>query len=299
MTVRGTLQVTTPEGVPLGFVPAGVGPRAVAFFVDLLVLLLLTAPFSLLATWAYQKDLEWGRHVAALVQAILFVGSSFYFAIAELRGRGRTFGKRLLRIRTIDAAGGRLDPSALFIRNLTRFIELFLPLALLGAGLVSFEGSWTILVYVFVAGAWWLYPLVDSRSRRIGDLFGGTIVVRAPRPALLEDLLESAEESAAPVTFANVFTNEELDLYGIRELQTLEHLLRGRGIPAETARSVRRAVLRKMRRSAREVRGGDEQFLRDLYAQLRPRLERHLELGDRRERKKAGRLGDSDSARES
>ena len=62
---------------------------------------------------------------------ISFLLRSFYFTFFELRWKGATPGKRSLGLRVIDAHGGALSSDAVLVRNLTREVEVFLPLAAL------------------------------------------------------------------------------------------------------------------------------------------------------------------------
>src|SRR5205823_10837025 len=72
--------------------------------------------------------------------------------------------------------------------------------------------------------------LLNRDRLRVGDLIAGTIVVRSPRERLLPDLATSAPAPAGAAAAARVpdvaFTREQLELYGIKELQVLEDLLR-------------------------------------------------------------------------
>jgi uncharacterized RDD family membrane protein YckC len=148
-----------------------------------------------------------------------FLLRTFYFTWFECRPAGATPGKRLLGLRVIDAHGGTLTPEAVFTRNFMREIELFAPLALaLGpeAVLPGHPG------WVRLAGSAWLFvfsamPLFNRDRLRVGDLVAGTLVVRAPRAVLLEDL--SAAPARGPRASAPLaFSPAQLDLYGIREL---------------------------------------------------------------------------------
>lgn len=296
-SLTSLLRVETPEAIELDFEIADVGLRFAAFLIDLLLWFVVLTPLFVVMLWLFDEDNPAATHLAALIFVFIFAGSSMYFAAAEVHGRGRTIGKRICRIRTIDRQGYPLEIAALFMRNLTRSLELFFPYFLSALGFVSLDSAVQSLVYWGFVLVWYAYPLVDRKHRRIGDFLAGTVVVKMPRPGMKADLLEkqlrraTTEEGEAP-HFMNEFTAEELDLYGIHELQTLERLLRGKTLEADSARDIRRVILRKMRRPTNQHRGSARQFLEDLYAQLRPRLEQHMSLGDRRERKQVGRLGD-------
>ena len=73
--------------------------------------------------------------VEQAVQIILFFSLSIAYRVAsEWYWRGQTIGKKLLRLRVIDAQGFRLHFSQIVIRNLLRFVDA-LPLCYLVGGI--------------------------------------------------------------------------------------------------------------------------------------------------------------------
>ncbi|HEY3742966.1 MAG TPA: RDD family protein, partial [Bryobacteraceae bacterium] len=88
---------------------------------------------------------------------VLFVIASVYPMACEWFWRGQTVGKRLFRLRVIDATGLRLEPSQVIIRNLLRYVDV-LPICYLVGCVTS---------------------LLTQRMQRLGDLAAGTVVVRS------------------------------------------------------------------------------------------------------------------------
>jgi uncharacterized RDD family membrane protein YckC len=271
-------EVVTPEGVPLRFALALAGDRLGAFALDLLlvggIVAAILLPLALLAA----RGVLGSDLVAAAAVLAVFLVRTFYFAFFELAWQGQTPGKRRLRIRAVDARGGPLAPEAVIARNLTRELELFLPLAALFAPEALFPGApgWSRLaatLWMLVLG---FLPLLNRDRLRVGDLVAGTLVVRTPDAILLEDLAaERAREALG-------FTDEQLDVYGVYELQVLEDVLRRRGQAGheDAVRTVADKVREKIGWSAGPV--PDEAFLEAFYAALRARLERRLLFGKRR-----------------
>lgn len=271
-------EVVTPEGVPIRFVVALAGDRLGAFLLDLLliaaIVLAIVLPLALLAG----KGLMEGDLVSAIAILAIFLVRSFYFVFFELSWQGQTPGKRRLRIRAVEARGGPLTAEAIIARNLTRELELFLPLVALFAPSQLFPGApgWAVLATM----AWMLLfgflPLFNRDRLRVGDLVAGTVVVRTPDAVLLQDL--SGARGPEPLSF----TDEQLDVYGEYELHVLEGVLRG-GAQAGHADAVRTVAAK-----VREKIGWDgppspdEPFLDAFYAALRGRLERRLLFGKRR-----------------
>lgn len=271
-------EVVTPEGVPIRFEVALAGDRMGAFLFDVMIigviLLAIVVPLAFLAG----KGLMEGDLVLAIAVLAIFLVRTFYFVFFELAWQGQTPGKRRLKIRAVEGRGGPLTAEAIIARNLTRELELFLPMAALFAPSLLFPGApgWAVLATL----AWMLLfgflPLFNRDRLRVGDLVAGTVVVRTPDAVLLHDL------SSAPAAEAVVFTDEQLDVYGEYELHVLEGVLRGRGKAGhfDAVRTVAAKVREKIGWEGAPV--ADEPFLDAFYGALRGRLERRLLFGRRR-----------------
>ncbi len=150
------LTIRTPEGIEFALPLAGPVSRMVALVVDLAVVLTIgkvaqqiLAPLGFLG-----KDFS-----DAILVLAYFVISLAYMGVAEWLWRGQTVGKRLMRLRVVDAGGLRLEPSQVIVRNLLRFLDALPALYLLGG----------------------ITCLVSRHRQRLGDLAAGTVVIRAPK----------------------------------------------------------------------------------------------------------------------
>ena len=277
-------EILTPEGVPLRFAVARAGDRLGAFIIDCTFIVgasLVLAVAGVLLTAATR-----GVGLAVGILAF-FLLRCFYFPWFECAWHGATPGKRLLGLRVIDSHGGTLTPEAVFARNLMREIELFLPLVALMAPEQLLPGvpAWMRFLAFGWVFACALLPLFNRDGLRVGDLVAGTLVVLAPRALLREDLSASrlGGQEAAPL-----FSDEQLDLYGIRELQVLESLLREGSTRAEAIEAVAATIQKKIGWQGEALDPGE--FLRRFYTAQRARLEHRMVLGERRESKRSGRL---------
>jgi len=294
-------RVTTPEGVSLPFLVARAGDRANAFAIDLAVILggtLAAVALGMFIAGSGAPGL--GISLALLASFLL---RNAYFIACEIRWSGRTVGKRKLGLRVISRDGGPLTAEAVLARNLTRDLEFFLPVtALLAPRVVMSEGpGWAVL-----AGLVWLFvfaflPLFGRDRLRCGDMVAGTLVVEEPAAALLPDLAvrpeprpapAGAEPAAAPAPApaeAAVFTREQLDLYGVRELQVLEDVLRRwyeGSLGGDILADVRRRIEKKLGWEAAERQLADLDFLEAFYRAQRARLEQKKLFGQHLERKR-------------
>jgi uncharacterized RDD family membrane protein YckC len=324
--------VTTPEGVPLPFTVASGGERFYAFALDFLIIVLGT-----IATWiACVAVAIGGLRGLGLAVGLLasFALRNAYFIVCEARWGGRTAGKRAARLRVIARDGGPLTAEAVLARNLTRELEVFLPLSVLvfGRALAPELPGWALLAATLWLFVFALLPLASRERLRCGDLVAGTLVVRAPAAVLLPDLAAvdgnagntggagagfrgspspraagEARPAAAPAAVAApgglpapsaapgggepeiAFTREQLDIYGIHELQVLEEVLR-RDAESAIGKEVVEEVAEKIKV---KIGWPDERwqvptvpFLRAFYRAQRARLEQKLLFGERQERKR-------------
>lgn len=268
----------TPEGVDLNIELGTAGARAGAFLLDgvlmLAVLILATIAIGLMA-FASRSILVVGLWIVGF-----FILRNGWFTLFEMGARGATPGKRIVGLRVVARDGARLTGGAVIARNAMREIELFLPLSYFFASLgAMFTGGDVLLPLLALAWSmiFLFFPLFNRDRLRVGDLLAGTWVVHRARAQLGHDLAASAAQSTRP---RRVFTDAQLDLYGIYELQTLEEVLRGGYTDAIV--TVAAAIRRK---GDMPDDGDDYGFLSDYYAALCGRLERGMMVGLRREDK--------------
>jgi uncharacterized RDD family membrane protein YckC len=275
--------VRTPEGISVPFEVAPLGDRVKAFLIDFFLLVL--GSVLIWGLGLLSLSVGWlGIGVALLANFILW---NLYFILCEVNWGGRTVGKRVARLRVISRDGSPLTAESVFARNLMRDIEIFLPMAALLApqALIPEAPGWAGLVALG-----WLFifagmPLFNKDRLRCGDMIAGTLVVRAPVPVLLPDLAD-----ARPQKQEIVFTREQLDIYGIHELQVLEDLLHRAAegtLEYRILEDVGDKIKRKVGWPQERWNVPTRAFLEAFYAAQRGRLEQRLLFGERRERKSA------------
>jgi uncharacterized RDD family membrane protein YckC len=269
-------RIVTPEGIPLRIEIARAGDRAGAFLLDFLIMAVAIIALVLLAGAATGWEEGWGLAFALLA---IFLVRSFYFIWFEIRWQGRTPGKRAVGTRVMDAAGGPLRSEAVVVRNLMRELELWLPVTFLFVPHLVWPEApgWARLLFSVWAFVFLLMPLFNRSRLRVGDMVAGTMVVVAPRAVLLPDLGATAAEPTC------AFTDEQLSIYGIYELQVLEDLLRRTDAGRRDAFAAVEKQIRKKIRFEGDVK--TERFLREFYQALRARLERKMLLGKRKKDK--------------
>jgi uncharacterized RDD family membrane protein YckC len=282
-----TREIITPEGVPINFVLAGAGDRVAAFLIDMSIQIGALVGIGLLLGLAGAGN----DFVKPFVIILAFMILNFYFAFFEVRWQGQTPGKRKIGIRVIDSRGGQLDTNAVLARNLVRELEVWTPLRFLLLNRMVWPDApgWALLL----AGMWtfvFLFmPLFNKDKLRVGDLVGGTRVVVQPKTVLLPDLVAAAAMSLQMKAQAKptyTFTDEQLGVYGIYELQVLEAVLRQDPSTLgylEATATVCDKIREKIRYPGRVT--DSERFLKDFYVAQRAHLEQKVLFGQRKEDK--------------
>ena len=149
------LVVATPERVSFGYQVAGLGTRAIAQLLDLLIVFGILVALSLAAGGASAFT---GN--ALVGELILIIGGFItvfgYFWASEAMWSGQTLGKKAFRLRAVGDRGEPLTFLQAGIRNIVRIVD-FLPYGY-GVGVVVL--------------------FINGKGKRLGDLAAGTIVVK-------------------------------------------------------------------------------------------------------------------------
>jgi uncharacterized RDD family membrane protein YckC len=271
---RPKRRLISPEGVALDVDIATHGERLTAFVIDFVFWQVATILLymGLVALVLEHVSLSVGT---TIILFLAFLLRNLYFIHFELVAQGATPGKRIVGLKVIDRNGGPLLPAAVVTRNLTREIEVFLPLSLfaqLGAAGRGFN-FWTEATYLGWVVLVSCLPFFNRDHLRAGDLIAGTMVISVSRRVLLGDLVEAV----APYRF----TRKQLEAYGAFELQVLEELLRRPAAIETTAvlREVTTKVCNRIGWSDPVPLDNARAFLQAFYTAERGHLEREQLFG--------------------
>lgn len=200
--MNSELKIQTPEGITFSFQLAGPILRCLAWIVDLLVIAVISQGLGTLGRIAGVISPDVAMAVATIAYFVVSIG---YGVATEWAWRGQTIGKRLLRLRVMDAQGLRLQFHQVLLRNLLRFVDMLPGLYLVGG----------------------LACLVSRRAQRLGDLAANTVVVHGAKYS----------EPDLDQLLAGKFNS-------LRQFPHLEARLRQRVSPAE-ARLALQALVRR------------------------------------------------------
>ncbi|MEW6364856.1 MAG: RDD family protein [Acidobacteriota bacterium] len=151
-----TLTITTPEGISFSMPLAGPISRFLAWCIDCACVVLLGTAVGVLVSLLSIVSGDVAQALGVIGYFVLSIG---YRIFLEWKWRGRTLGKRLLRLRVIDVQGMPLQLNQVIIRNLLRAVDS-LPLFYVVGGVAC---------------------LLSARSQRLGDLAANSAVIRQPR----------------------------------------------------------------------------------------------------------------------
>jgi uncharacterized RDD family membrane protein YckC len=144
---------------------AGLGMRAAALFIDLLVFCAVFFPVTRLlkGVWLMgASDHRWGGGMFItdpLCMGFLIVMLGYFVLLEGLAGC--TIGKRAVNIRVVGVGGGRPGLARSLVRNLLRVVDGLPVLGIVGAILI----------------------ITSQERARFGDRVAGTRVVKGPKAA--------------------------------------------------------------------------------------------------------------------
>ncbi len=149
------LIVATPERVSFDYQVAGLGTRAIAQVIDLLILSAVEVAVLFFAFAA--GSVTNSSTVSFLIIIVLsFINVFGYFWVSEALWSGQTLGKKAFRLRAVGERGEPLTFMQAGIRNIVRIVD-FLPYGY-GVGMIVL--------------------FANGKGKRLGDLAAGTIVVK-------------------------------------------------------------------------------------------------------------------------
>jgi uncharacterized RDD family membrane protein YckC len=157
-----SLIIRTPEGISFTQHLAGPVTRFLAFAIDLAGITVVSGVVSQVLLLAAIVSADLALAARTISYFVVTIG---YSILLEWSWRGQTVGKRVLKIRVVDAEGFRLRPAQVVIRNLLRMVDL-LP-AFYAVGGIS--------------------CLISPKYQRLGDFAANTVVIHTS-PEKIPDL---------------------------------------------------------------------------------------------------------------
>jgi uncharacterized RDD family membrane protein YckC len=190
-------RVDTPEAVSFSYAIAGIGSRFAASLLDIIIEIVLLIVIFLGTVTIAPFSSAGGTVAGVLLITLIFMLVWGYYLLFEAFWHGQTPGKFALHVRVIKASGHPIGFTESAIRNLLRIVD-WLP---------SFYALGVITMFI------------DQRSRRLGDLAAGTVVVKVPKRVRPSATLPQPLALARAVTPRGVIDPDEM-LWNLRTLST-------------------------------------------------------------------------------
>mgnify|MGYP005859356909 CR=1 FL=1 len=261
-------RVETPERIDLEYDVAGLGSRLAAAVVDTAVLGSAAGLVAVLGTVSVSYAFETLARLVgvadpgpdsvlwalAIIVVLTFGVVWGYYVFFELVWHGQSPGKRWIGLRVIKEGGYPIGFGDSAIRNLIRIID-FLP-------------------FNYTVGA--VVMLLDRRSRRLGDLAAGTLVVKERRDLKVETLALDLNRRLEPGGAERAADLARPEIPNVDRLTPADHsllreyLLRRQSLDDRAAAALAARLAAAFARRLDHDRGGEppELFLARLARQL-------------------------------
>ncbi len=255
------VEIETPERVSIRYDLAGLGSRFAAGTIDGTLLALVILSILVCAIFFLNISFnDFDKHAAYLMfgaTGVMIAATWLYYLGFELLWNGQTPGKRALKLRVVADGGGPAPASAIVVRNVLRVADMV-----------------PVFFLVHVLGG--IVMFISGRSKRLGDMAAGTIVVQERDVAI--DLARLSRGVVERLGDGELSTDDRTSAQ--------RFLTRLRELKADRRAAVARCVLESIR-ERHELPEGDPVALLTALARGR----RPAELVDM-----AGPVADGDSA---
>ena len=206
--MRDRFRVVTPENVEFDYELAGFYSRFIAWLLDVLIILAISIVIGIgVSTLAPVL----GQFALALHSVLFFVVNWGYFVLLEWWLGGQSLGKKAVGLRVLSDDGVRISLMQSAVRNLFRVVDNLPLFYLVGGGVAFFS----------------------ARSKRLGDMAAGTLVVRERNRPVPEAIVPQKERYNSFVTDRDVIKRVQNRL-GLEEREVLISLaLRREQLPLD------------------------------------------------------------------
>jgi len=189
--------IETTQHVHINYEVAGIGDRIFAYFID--AILLFVYSLVVFTIWSNIFGETNGEEVLNniwLLILLISIPSLLYRVTFEIVWNGYTIGKKLIGIRVVKTDGSRAGISSYLLRWLIGLFEI---------GVTS--GSVALVTI-----------LINGKGQRLGDMAGGTCVIKERRNMKLDDTLFTETEEEYKPLMPSIYKLEDKDIEIIKEV---------------------------------------------------------------------------------
>ena len=193
------IKINTTQNVALSYTAAGVGPRMLAIFLDLIFkysyYLVIYLVFIYTARQnTYGNNYFRGENNEFIIGLfILFLlPALLYHLLCETFLNGQSFGKKILKIKVVKLDGTQPNFGSYLVRSMFRLVDDSI------VGLVAIA--------------------VSKNSQRIGDMLAGTTVIALNKKLTLADTILHQQKEDYKIVYSQVALLSDTDANTIKEV---------------------------------------------------------------------------------
>jgi uncharacterized RDD family membrane protein YckC len=213
-----TVPISTPFNISLDFEIAEFHKRLLAYFIDMVILLLYLVGMMRVLEDGFGLDSEdfYGAFILTIGVPMVL-----YSLIIEVVNNGQSLGKMALGIKVMSLDGGEPNISQYLIRWIFRFFE-WLPL------FIMVINRWILsernyFLWFFLTGFFGLVVVVviaiSKKSQRLGDMAAGTAIVNTKiKLGLSDTIFQAVETKDYKVMFPEVMRLSDRDINSIKSV---------------------------------------------------------------------------------
>ncbi|MEM4161374.1 MAG: RDD family protein, partial [Thermoplasmata archaeon] len=158
------------------------GRRSVAYMIDVGISIALILPFAYLTSLFIVSGETINEILLVAFSSLVGAVCFLYFTLCEYF-TGKTVGKRLLGLEVKEIYGGRAGITGVMLRNLTRFIAIFLlstgvSFLVIPSMIAQLGGAILVFLFIIASGFSILFIARSRHAQRLGDILAETVVVK-------------------------------------------------------------------------------------------------------------------------
>jgi uncharacterized RDD family membrane protein YckC len=208
-----SVAISTPFNISLDFEIAEFHKRLLAYFIDLVILLLYFVGMIRVLEDGFGLDSADFNGAFILIVGIPMV---LYSLIMEVVNNGQSLGKMALGIKVMSLDGGEPNISQYLIRWIFRFFEWMPLFFMIRSHLfylywLFFTGLFGLVVVIIIA--------ISKKSQRLGDMAAGTAIVNTKiKLGLSDTIFQAIEVKDYKVMFPEVMRLSDRDINSIKSV---------------------------------------------------------------------------------
>ena len=207
------IQIATPFNIDIEFEIAEFHKRLLACIIDLALLIIYM--FSMLRLLI--SGLNVGESSMGFSILLILLPTLFYSLFTELWMNGQTIGKKIMKIKVVSLDGGEATLGQYLLRWFLRFYEW----GFIIVGLFYFNIPAGLFVLILGGISTIVIIAVTPKSKRLGDLAAGTVVVNTKTKLTIDDtIFMDVNKPDYKVMFPDVMRLSDRDINTIKSVVT-------------------------------------------------------------------------------